>query len=809
MNQFPTDAVRGRLDQWRQISFILFDLGAMNLIAGAGAAFFYSNPLLLLGFTRSSVWLGLFFLLAGLFTWKVHRLPAIVPLLIIIVDLWNTVRILPLYERAGYVVLVQISFVLPLLFMLLSILRAQIKRVSSGVSYYEIPSSSGPIRSGNEAIALMSSMLVSVGTGLAVLLLFSKYAVNQIAEATNPFINIFHDFLLVPLLLLLFPMGAALGELVWLRASRLYLSGYELSDFVRYLKQFPPVSRVAERMLRDQIKAENSGWPNSRQHKFSAVATICTQTTSLDRSRLHWFAPLILMLLLSGLAVVWVFQNFEMSSRVTAEEETPPAPGTLVVSQSGCGHFRTIGEALTAAEPGRMILVRAGVYQENLLIDRPVTLSGDENAAGGVILECADDVCLKIDADGVTIRNLRVNGRVGFWRSLFRQAEATAIAVLSGQVLIENCDISSNSGAGIIVSAPTSAAHIKNAKIHDCLLNGLRFTDQSQGIVADSEIYQTGWAAIRSDNKSKPIVVRSRIHHSRMDGVLITEQGAGTFEDCEFFENAHSAIHVREASSIIVNRSKVYSQRQVGIFVHDAQSSTRVEECEIFGNAYSGIEVADQGDAYVVKSKLHHGKSVGITAWRNGSVTVEESLIFENAATGLLFRGAGRTVVRKSVFRANSYSGIEVANGSDPQIDHCQIFGGRGTGISFHENAKGRVEDCSIFGNMNANVAITSGSNPEIHNSRFSESGQAGLLISGGLGIITDCKIVNNYVGVEIKENGAPTIQHCQINANRSQGLLAESASAGSITSSDLSRNSGGPWKIESGSQLVRNHNVE
>src|SRR5262249_16586162 len=95
------------------------------------------------------------------------------------------------------------------------------------------------------------------------------------------------------------------------------------------------------------------------------------------------------------------------------------------------------------------------------------------------------------------------------------------------------------------------------------------------------------------------------------------------------------------------------------------------------------------------------------------------------------------------------------------------------------------------------------------HNSRFSESGQAGLLISGGLGIITDCKIVNNYVGVEIKENGAPTIQHCQINANRSQGLLAESASAGSITSSDLSRNSGGPWKIETASQLARKQNVE
>ena len=125
MAKYRTHDLRGHLDQWRQITFILFDLGAMNLLAGVGVTVFYSDPLALLGFTSRSFWLGLFFVLGGLLTWKLRRLPAIVPLVIIVGDLWNTITILPTFNRAGYVVLVQTSFVLPLVFILISILRAR------------------------------------------------------------------------------------------------------------------------------------------------------------------------------------------------------------------------------------------------------------------------------------------------------------------------------------------------------------------------------------------------------------------------------------------------------------------------------------------------------------------------------------------------------------------------------------------------------------------------------------------------------------------------------------------------------------
>jgi parallel beta-helix repeat protein len=805
----------GHLDQWQQVSFIFFDLGAMNLIAGAGAALFYSIPLYALGFRSSSFWLGLIFVAAGIVSWKARRLPVIVPLAIIAVDLWSTVRALPLYERYGYVVLVQTSFVLPLVFMLLSMLRARLKQGMSDLAEKENTSSTSmATHPGKEVLALLTSMLVSVGMGLSVLLLFSKYCLTPIAEATNPFINIFHDLFLVPALLLLFPLGAALGELLWIRVSRFFLSGHEIAIFIRYLKQIPLISRIPDWMLKRYATEPplTLATADSNQIHFHQAVVNHKKTAVNQRvwpKSLLWVAPLTLILLVTALMFVRPFETFGVFRPVEASEETTPAPGTLVVSQSGRGQYRSIKAALADAAPGVTILVRPGVYHESVLIDKAITLTAGERVADRVTIECAEDGCVRLAADGATVRNLTVRSQLGLLARWFGSGEPTAIAILSGHALIENCDVSSNRGTGIVVSGSGSEPEIRNVKVHDCWLNGMLFTNRSRGVVENNDIYQNGWAGIRSETGSQPIVRRSRIHHGQMDGVLIAMQGAGTFEECEMFENKYVGVNVREASSVALNHCRIFNQKSGGIFVHD-RSSGKVEECEMFGNANAGIEIADQGNAQVLKSTVHHGQTTGIIIWRGSTATVEESLIYENGSTGLLVAGGSKPIIRKCIFRSHIYSAIEVKEGSDPLIEQCQIYGGRSSGIYFYNGGNGRVEECSIFGNMGANVVIASGSNPQIQKSSFSESQQAGLLVmDGGRGVIEDCKLFNNYVGIEIKENGAPSVQHCKIENNRHQGVMADAGSAGSITASDLTGNSGGAWKIDSGSRLARDQNFE
>lgn len=81
---------------------------------------------------------------------------------------------------------------------------------------------------------------------------------------------------------------------------------------------------------------------------------------------------------------------------------TLAAADTLVVSPAG--PWRTVGDAVAAAQPHDVILIRHGVYREpTILIERPLTLQGE---AGSVIDGEEQRQLVRVEADSVTIRGL-------------------------------------------------------------------------------------------------------------------------------------------------------------------------------------------------------------------------------------------------------------------------------------------------------------------------------------------------------------------------------------------------------------------
>ena len=61
------------------------------------------------------------------------------------------------------------------------------------------------------------------------------------------------------------------------------------------------------------------------------------------------------------------------AARPVAKTEPP----THVVDAYQRGDFTTIGAAIEAARPGDRILVRPGLYQEGLVVDKPLEILGD------------------------------------------------------------------------------------------------------------------------------------------------------------------------------------------------------------------------------------------------------------------------------------------------------------------------------------------------------------------------------------------------------------------------------------------------
>jgi F-box protein 11 len=85
------------------------------------------------------------------------------------------------------------------------------------------------------------------------------------------------------------------------------------------------------------------------------------------------------------------------------------APAPLIVAKQGRASYRSIAEAVKRAPRGARILVRPGVYQEAVSIERPVEIVGDGEAAD-IVIDGADGSCITLAGERALVRNLTLRG---------------------------------------------------------------------------------------------------------------------------------------------------------------------------------------------------------------------------------------------------------------------------------------------------------------------------------------------------------------------------------------------------------------
>jgi parallel beta-helix repeat protein len=88
---------------------------------------------------------------------------------------------------------------------------------------------------------------------------------------------------------------------------------------------------------------------------------------------------------------------------------TPKLPGTWIVDDDGPADFHTIHEAINAASNGDKILVKPGTYKENIVVNKSLTITG-ENANQATITPQTAGVVVTITAPNVTFERFKIKG---------------------------------------------------------------------------------------------------------------------------------------------------------------------------------------------------------------------------------------------------------------------------------------------------------------------------------------------------------------------------------------------------------------
>ncbi|MBI3039068.1 right-handed parallel beta-helix repeat-containing protein [bacterium] len=312
-------------------------------------------------------------------------------------------------------------------------------------------------------------------------------------------------------------------------------------------------------------------------------------------------------------------EDWEFPPQKTAS----PSKECVIVSQSGSADFHGITEAIKAVQPGTKILVRPGVYYESVSLDNvDVEIIGD-GPVEKILIQSRGSSCLVMKTTHASVRGLSLHSLPEN-----EKLKVFAVDVSLGTLILDNCDVTSDSSACISI-------------------HGVR---------------------------ANPIVKNCRIHHSKSgSGVWAYENARGTLENCDIFENKFAGVEIKDGASLNIRNCKIHNQGSAnGVLIFN-NSTGVIEECEIFKNKFAGIEITDGGNPSIKKCKIHnHDHSNGIAIFKKGQATVEDCEVFENNGAGIEAKESGSFTIRRCVIHHCKGAGIR--GSSKGTIEGCKEF---------------------------------------------------------------------------------------------------------------------------------------
>ncbi|HEX8264326.1 MAG TPA: pectinesterase family protein [Pyrinomonadaceae bacterium] len=292
--------------------------------------------------------------------------------------------------------------------------------------------------------------------------------------------------------------------------------------------------------------------------------------------------------------------------------------GGFIVSADNSGDFVSISEAIKAAESGAKILVRPGLYEESLTISKQIEIIGDGGAVKDIVVRSPDSSCVSMQAEKAAVRNLTLQCAAGE-----SGKQVFGIDIQSGELLLENCDVTSDSLACIAVRGADTNPLIQNCRIADGADGGIYFFDSAGGTVEECEIYQNRNASVVIAQNANPHFKKCRVSAGGNAGFWVYENGLGTIDNSDIFGHRAGEI-VASGGSPVLRGCKIHNSNESGVFVQN-NGSALLENCSVYENADAGISVDGRSIASASNCQINRNGSVAVRVKGDSSVRVENS----------------------------------------------------------------------------------------------------------------------------------------------------------------------------------------
>ena len=457
---------------------------------------------------------------------------------------------------------------------------------------------------------------------------------------------------------------------------------------------------------------------------------------------------------------------------------------TVYVAKDGSADFESINDALTYAEDGISVIIKYGEYEENLTVDKEVSIIGEINNEGNVpTIASLYGTSIKASA---TLKNLAFASAGISYSGICIDGEGV-------NPLIEKCDIHNNR-------------------------TGIRIKNKAHGLIKNCKIYENfDYNVEIEDEGSSPHFLECKIYKSKHTGVYILNGATGKIEKCSIFDNNDAGVSIRyiDTNPLIVG-CEIYKNKLSGVFIWEGALG-KIEGCDVYKNQGVGIFIRGNGSNSIIsKNKIHHN-SDGLIAGNGASVKIEDCDLYENRSTNISIHDSGTALnvknckihnaAEKGVLISSYASGeiegcdiyenqLNVAvqdSGSSVHLYGCKIHNAAECGVMALSGASGKIEDCDLYENHSTNISIhDSRSSLNVKNCKIRNAAECGAMISSGAsGKIEDCDLYENHsTNISIHDSGSfLEVKNCKIHNAVEIGVAIASGASGKIEGCDIYEN--------------------
>jgi parallel beta-helix repeat protein len=420
--------------------------------------------------------------------------------------------------------------------------------------------------------------------------------------------------------------------------------------------------------------------------------------------------------------------------------------GTWTVDDDGSADFHTIQEAINAANPGDTIFVEAGTYYEHVVVDKKLSLAGEDRfntiidggGTGSVVWVTSN----RTNITGFTIQKSGSKGASGGKH-------------INAGIYLDNsnhCTIAKNNIAnnlyGIWLDHSSSSNSISGNNITENKNNGIWLRCSSNNSISGNSVTSNGWSGILILYSSENVLKDNKMASNVLNFQIFGEELSHFVNDVD-------------VSNTVDGKPVYYWVKKQDMTVPDDAGYVALVNCT---------------DITIQDLNLTHCNSGALLAYTRNS-TITKNNVKNNFYGFWLFGSSGNNIFGNNITK--NEVGIFVQNSTDNSI----------SGNNIRNNIFGiALADSSNFNSISGNDITASAHQIIIHD--LPAYNFVGIRIEeSSSNSISENQIENHPYGINLCYSSSNSISENHIKATADAGIILDYSSNNSISENIIAAN--------------------